>query len=227
MNLNELFARYHLAYQAELLFRILLSAFIGYLIGYERKNRGKSAGMRTHSIVCMGSALMMVVSKYGFSDIPDYDASRVAAQIVSGIGFLGAGIIFVRNHSVSGLTTAAGIWTTAGVGMAIGGGLYLIGTCAGIMVVVIQIILHRTSVLTSEPYRVCLKLTVSDYDETLTWLKDLFHEKKIRELNLKVTKNKLNGDMKLEYDLLFPADYDKNQLIYLLAKDKRVSAVSG
>ena len=123
---------------------------------------------------------MMVVSKYGFSDIPDYDASRVAAQIVSGIGFLGAGIIFVRNHSVSGLTTAAGIWTTAGVGMAIGGGLYLIGTCAGIMVVVIQIILHRTSVLTSEPYRVCLKLTVSDYDETLTWLKDLFHEKKIR-----------------------------------------------
>ena len=227
MNLNELFARYHLAYQAELLFRILLSAFIGYLIGYERKNREKSAGMRTHSIVCMGSALMMVVSKYGFSDIPDYDASRVAAQIVSGIGFLGAGIIFVRNHSVSGLTTAAGIWTTAGVGMAIGGGLYLIGTCAGIMVVVIQIILHRTSVLTSEPYRVCLKLTVSDYDETLTWLKDLFHEKKIRELNLKVTKNKLNSDMKLEYDLLFPADYDKNQLIYLLAKDKRVSAVSG
>lgn len=227
MNLNELFARYHLAYQAELLFRILLSAFIGYLIGYERKNREKSAGMRTHAIVCMGSALMMVVSKYGFSDIPDYDASRVAAQIVSGIGFLGAGIIFVRNHSVSGLTTAAGIWTTAGVGMAIGGGLYLIGTCAGIMVVVIQIILHRTSVLTSEPYRVCLKLTVSDYDETLTWLKDLFHEKKIRELNLKVTKNKLNGDTKLEYDLLFPADYDKNQLIYLLAKDKRVSAVSG
>lgn len=227
MNLNELFARYHLAYQAELLFRILLSAFIGYLIGYERKNREKSAGMRTHAIVCMGSALMMVVSKYGFSDIPDYDASRVAAQIVSGIGFLGAGIIFVRNHSVSGLTTAAGIWTTAGVGMAIGGGLYLIGTCAGIMVVVIQIILHRTSVLTSEPYRVCLKLTVSDYDETLTWLKDLFHEKKIRELNLKVTKNKLNGDTKLEYDLLFPADYDKNQLIYLLAKDKRISAVSG
>ena len=117
MNLNELFARYHLAYQAEILFRILLSAFIGYLIGYERKNREKSAGMRTHSIVCMGSALMMVVSKYGFSDIPDYDASRVAAQIVSGIGFLGAGIIFVRNHSVSGLTTAAGIWTTAGVGI--------------------------------------------------------------------------------------------------------------
>lgn len=227
MNLNELFSQYHLFHQTELLFRIILAAFMGYLIGYERKNREKSAGMRTHAIVCMGAALMMVVSKYGFSDIPDYDASRVAAQIVSGIGFLGAGIIFVRNHSVSGLTTAAGIWTTAGVGMAIGGGLYLIGICAGILVVVTQIILHRTSFLTAEPYRVCLKLTVSEYDETLTWIKELFREKKIREMNLKIAKGKAKGDAKLEFDLLLPADYEKKELIYFLAKDSRISSVSG
>lgn len=227
MNLNELFAHYQLFHQAELLFRIILAAFMGYLIGYERKNREKSAGMRTHAIVCMGSALIMIVSKYGFSDIPDYDASRVAAQIVSGIGFLGAGIIFVRNHSVSGLTTAAGIWTTAGVGMAIGGGLYLIGTCAGILVVATQIILHRSSFLTAEPYRTCLKLTVSASDETLIWLQELFRQKKIRELSVKITKNRDKGEAKLEFDLLFPADYEKKELIYFLAKNSRILSVSG
>ena len=71
----------------ELFFRILLGGFIGAVIGHERKNRDKSAGMRTHAIVGLGAALMMVVSKYGFGDVPDYDASRVAAQIVSGVGF--------------------------------------------------------------------------------------------------------------------------------------------
>ena len=101
-------------FQSELLMRIILACFVGYIIGYERKSRDKSAGMRTHAIVGLGAALIMIVSKYGFHDIPDYDASRVAAQIVSGVGFLGAGIIFVRNNIVSGLTTAAGIWTTAG-----------------------------------------------------------------------------------------------------------------
>ena len=88
-----------------------------------RKNRNKSAGIRTHAIVAMGSALMMVVSKYGFADIAEigkFDGSRIAAQVVSGVGFLGAGIIFVRNNLVSGLTTSAGIWATAGVGLAMG-----------------------------------------------------------------------------------------------------------
>ena len=123
--------KYDLLYQCEFLIRMIIACFMGYVIGYERKNRDKSAGMRTHAIVCLGAALIMIVSKYGFKDIPDYDASRVAAQIVSGVGFLGAGIIFVRNNTVSGLTTAAGIWTTAGVGMAIGAGIYFIGISAG------------------------------------------------------------------------------------------------
>ena len=122
--------------ELELLLRMVLACFMGYVIGYERMNREKSAGMRTHAIVCLGAALIMIVSKYGFEDIPDFDASRVAAQIVSGVGFLGAGIIFVKNNTVSGLTTAAGIWTTAGVGMAIGAGAYFIGISAGILVVV-------------------------------------------------------------------------------------------
>ena len=90
------------------LLNILLAVVLGFAIGYERKLRYKEAGIRTHTIVCAGSALIMVVSKYGFVDIMEYDASRVAAQIVSGIGFLGAGIIIYRKHEIHGLTTAAG-----------------------------------------------------------------------------------------------------------------------
>ena len=101
---------------AELFLRVIVASVLGYMIGYERKNRDKSAGMRTHAIVALGAALMMVVSKYGFYDVEKVDSSRVAAQIVSGVGFLGAGVIFVRNNTVSGLTTAAGLWTTAGSG---------------------------------------------------------------------------------------------------------------
>ena len=82
---------------AELFFRVIVASVLGYMIGYERKNRDKSAGMRTHAIVALGAALMMVVSKYGFYDVEKVDSSRVAAQIVSGVGFLGAGVIFVRN----------------------------------------------------------------------------------------------------------------------------------
>ena len=103
-----------LSSQLELLVRLIVAGICGSLIGYERKNRLKEAGIRTHMIVALGSALVMIVSKYGFADVlllHNYilDPSRVAAQIVSGIGFLGAGIIFVRKQAISGLTTAAGI----------------------------------------------------------------------------------------------------------------------
>ena len=102
--------RNQIIFQGEFALRILLAGLLGAAIGFERKNRNKLAGVRTHAIVALGAALIMVVSKYGFYDMDKFDASRVAAQIVSGVGFLGAGIIFVRNNnSVSGLTTAAGI----------------------------------------------------------------------------------------------------------------------
>jgi putative Mg2+ transporter-C (MgtC) family protein len=132
----------------ELLLRLIVAGICGSLIGYERKNRLKEAGVRTHMIVALGGALMMIVSKYGFTDVlllNGYvlDPSRIAAQIVSGIGFLGAGMIFVRKQAVNGLTTAAGIWTTAGVGMAIGAELYFVGIAATVLVLLVQMIMHR------------------------------------------------------------------------------------
>jgi putative Mg2+ transporter-C (MgtC) family protein len=104
---------------AELGLALLLSA----IIGVEREIRQKSAGLRTHTLVGVGAALFMLISKYGFMDVVAYgritlDLSRVAAQIVSGIGFLGAGLIFVRRDAVRGLTSAAGVWMTAAVGAA-------------------------------------------------------------------------------------------------------------
>ena len=122
----------------EYILRIFIAMILGMLIGNERKNRMKSAGMRTHALVALGSALMMVVSKYGFADSVQGDGARLAAQVVSGVGFLGAGMIFVRHNLVSGLTTAAGVWTTAGIGLTIGSGMYFVGILAALMMVVME-----------------------------------------------------------------------------------------
>lgn len=115
----------------DMLLRLLTAALLGSIIGWERERRHWAAGLRTHMMVGLGSALVMLVSTYGFNDVVGkpgvgFDPSRVAAQVVSGIGFLGAGtIFFMRNEVVKGLTTAAGLWTVAGIGLAAGGGLYI------------------------------------------------------------------------------------------------------
>ena len=104
--------------------RLALAALLGLLIGIERTYRAKTAGMRTHFLVALGSALFMLVSRYGFDGVGD--PGRVAAQIVSGIGFLGAGTIIMQKNVIHGLTTAAGMWVAAGIGMASAAGLYVI-----------------------------------------------------------------------------------------------------
>ncbi len=129
--------------QLEYFIRILLAGICGAVIGLERRKRFKDAGIRTHLILAIGCAMIMIVSKYAFSDILDYDAARIASNVVSGVGFLGAGVIFVKSGSVRGLTTAAGIWTTAAIGMAIGAGFYLLGVCVSILLVLLQFLLYR------------------------------------------------------------------------------------
>ncbi len=114
----------------QILLRILLACLMGSVIGLERQRRDWTAGLRTHMLVCMGAALFMLVSMHGFTDVVgqkgiELDPSRVAAQVVSGIGFIGAGtIMFVRQQVIKGLTTAAGLWTVAAIGLAVGGGMY-------------------------------------------------------------------------------------------------------
>lgn len=133
----------------ELILRLLLAAVCGVFVGLERKNRSKEAGIKTHCVVAFASALMMVLSKYAYQDmlqsggeIYRLDPSRVASGVVSGIGFLCAGMIFVSNKTVNGLTTAAGMWATTGIGMAIGAGLYAVGIASTVFILLIQIVFH-------------------------------------------------------------------------------------
>lgn len=137
----------HTIGQWELLVRLMVACVCGCIIGVERSFRQKEAGIRTHVILALASALIMVVSKYGFFDLADTnmnaDGSRIASNIVTGISFLGAGVIFVRGGSIKGLTTAAGIWATAGIGMALGAGMYTIGIACTVGLIIIQLLLHK------------------------------------------------------------------------------------
>ena len=128
--------------QVELVSRLLVAAALGSAIGFERERLSWAAGLRTHMLVCVGACLLMIVSAFGFADIlgtPNVtlDPSRIAAQVVSGIGFLGAGAILMRGEIIRGLTTAASLWSVAAIGLAIGGGLYTLAIAATLIILVI------------------------------------------------------------------------------------------
>ena len=136
----------------EFILRIFIAGLLGGAIGLEREYRAKEAGFRTHFLVGLGSGLFMILSAYGFSDIliteaTRYDVSRIASQVVTGIGFIGAGCIIFQKRAVRGLTTAAGLWVTAAIGMAAGAGMYAVASTATIMVIVclelMDILHHR------------------------------------------------------------------------------------
>ena len=126
----------------ELLSRLVLAALLGSVIGFERERLSWAAGLRTHMLVCVGSSLIMLVSAFGFADVLGQKnvvlvPSRIAAQVVSGIGFLGAGSILLRGEIVRGLTTAASLWSVAGIGLAVGGGMYTASVGATIIILII------------------------------------------------------------------------------------------
>lgn len=127
--------------------RMILAALCGGIIGFERKSKAKNAGIRTHALIAVGAAMVMIISKYGFFDLIkithsnwNVDPSRIAAQVVSGIGFLGAGTIINRHDQIiDGLTTAAGIWVTGAIGLAYGSGLYSIGVIGTSCVLIAEV----------------------------------------------------------------------------------------
>lgn len=194
---------------AELFLRIVIAVLCGLLVGIERTNRGKEAGIRTHTIVALASCLMMVISQYGFSDFfanfqspnvePRLDPSRIAAQIVSGIGFLGAGTIFIHKNVVTGLTTAAGIWAIAGVGMAIGCGMYFIGISCTLVIIVVQLILHKSAKFTSNQSETQMTFMIKNSEENIDML--LEEIEKIDGVVLETEYNKKEGNL-LEIKIL-------------------------
>ena len=129
--------------------RLLVAGLLGGLIGLEREFRAKEAGVRTHFIVALGSALFMIISQFAFGD-QQHDAARVAAQVVSGIGFIGAGVIIFQKNSIRGITTAAGLWVAAAIGLACGAGMYALAATASILTILVLELMNLVNKYFSE-----------------------------------------------------------------------------
>lgn len=205
--------------------RILIAGLLGTAVGLERKHQRKAAGARTHTIVALSSAMIMVISKYGFSDVADYDAARIAAQVVSGIGFLGAGIIFVRNRSINGLTTAAGIWATAGIGLAMGAGLWVVALFGTLAILIIQYTYRRIGFLkrkfTFEKLSIVLKNEKGALEKVEEWI----CSKNVEIDSLRVQKQ---GDcLNLDLLLFIPEEEEQSGFVSELIDLPQVLSVSG
>ena len=173
--------------------RIIIAGVLAGFIGLEREMNSKEAGFRTHFLVGVGSALLMVVSKYGFNDVLyssgfKLDPSRVAAQVVSGISFLGAGTIFLEKKVVKGLTTAAGIWTTAAIGLAVGAGMYLLSTL--IVLVVLELLQRLSKLHFLKAFDVTIKLSSYPDEKIMNILSD----DNYKISRLKTDRNKEDSD---------------------------------
>ena len=201
--------QFTLAHYLDFFARVVLACACGAAIGFERSMRYKEAGIRTHIIVCCAAALMMIVSKYGFVDLTDSagkflngtrgaDPARIAAQIVSGVSFLGAGIIFRNGTSIRGLTTAAGIWATSGIGMAIGSGMFILGIFATIVVALLQIIMHRFALNADSLIIGQVHCRVMNGGNFLESMNNYFHK---HNMQILVSKIAINEDGSTTYDL--------------------------
>lgn len=214
----------------EFFIRIVLAAILGALVGLERSKRQKEAGVRTHCIIACTSALFMILSKYAFVDLVGVDGlrgadpARIAAQVVSGISFLGAGVIFKNGNSIRGLTTAAGMWGTAAVGKAIGACMYWVGLIEAAVLVGIQIVLHRFPVGADALTTQEIVVEMTDSDELLARFDALVksHRGQITESSL----TRQNGILCMEVTAkLDPPITHEEALAFMKANDgvRRVS----
>jgi putative Mg2+ transporter-C (MgtC) family protein len=210
-----------LALQVDLALRLLLSAVLGAVIGYEREIHDHPAGMRTHLLVSLGSAAFTVLSIYGFEDTgianaAPTDPSRIAAQIVTGIGFLGAGAIIKYGTSVRGLTTAASLWATAAVGMSVGAGWWLIAiVTTGIVVLSLwplNIVLKRIRTLGAHQVRLRLRT------ESLDSLGELRRAVDGRRIEVTEINTQRQGKRQheIELGLLLPPSVDQAELLEMI-----------
>ncbi len=208
--------------------RMIAACVCGFFIGFERKNRSKKAGVRTHVVVACGAALVMIVSKYGFFDMLSlgddikHDPSRVASNIITGIGFLGAGMILVNKRSITGLTTAAGIWTTAGIGMAMGAGMYVIGASATVIILFAQLVLHSGQRIFKEPQ--IRKISVYGVSEEgyQEKAKDILMGLGVTPLDISVSKK--DGIYDYSFISEMPLVFSEEEIVSSFAYDAKISA---
>lgn len=168
----------------DLTLRLLMSLAFGGLIGFERELSNSAAGLRTHILVCVGSTLIMLISIYGFSEFANeynvrMDPSRLAAQVVSGIGFLGAGTILITGNVIKGLTTAASVWVVAAIGLAIGAGFIYPAAVASVLVLISLWVLNKVEKrFISTRKRQMLKIEVEDRPGLLSQFSELIAKNK-------------------------------------------------
>ncbi len=205
--------------EGDYLLRVIVAALCGLAIGSEREARLKKAGIRTHTIVSMAAALMVCVSKYGFFDVVHYDsvqvdASRVAAGVVTGVGFLGAGIILNRKTNITGITTSAGVWATLGIGMTIGAGMWVLGIGSTVILLVLQYVFHHTMHLVKEKKMGRMHLRVREGGAAPEQIAAALTEMQVRVISthLSVGKDKA---VEAKMDVLFPLDFDAEKLVEL------------
>ncbi len=186
--------------QLEFVLRVLLASVCGMFIGWERERRLKSAGLRTHMLVALASSLMMVISKYAFIDVVylssvQVDASRVAAGVVQAIGFLGAGVIFVKKDNIVGVTTAAGLWATVGIGLTIGSGLYVLGIAATALIILIQLIVHRGEHKSFNSNNGSVEINLTKYNLSVEEAKNRIEKEGLLLKNIAIAKNDKNEEV--------------------------------
>ena len=210
--------QFALAQNLEFFLRVLIAGLFGAAIGFERTRRFKEAGIRTHVIVCAAAALLMIVSKYAFLDVVRLDGThsadpaRIAAQVVSGISFLCAGVIFKNGNTVKGLTTAAGIWATAGIGLAVGAGLYWLGLFATVLIALLQIVMHRFTV-GADSYSTCrLSLRVREDEGFRALMREELKTRSAQIVNLQMTRSE-DGSVSYDLTLRTPRELTPEDLI--------------
>lgn len=215
----------------ELFIRIAAACLCGAAIGVERSKRFKEAGIRTHIMVCFAAALMMIVSKYAFGDVTGVfgdrgaDPARIAAQVVTGVSFLGAGVIFRHGATVKGLTTAAGIWATAGIGLAIGAGMYVIGVFATVVIVILQFVMHKIQVGVDAFSVSHLQFTVLDDAAFRQPFLDFLKERKTQIAETRM-EAKENGEITYDLILRIPRQMSVEEITAYLMENKAVKTVS-
>ena len=211
-------------FETEWLLRILCALLMGSLIGYERHSRSKEAGVRTHAVVAVSACVLMLISRYAFIDSAKNDPARIAAQVVSGISFLGAGIIFVNKGTIQGLTTAAGIWATAAIGMCFGTGMYVIGFFTGILIFCVQMLFPK--LFRYNPPRNLMNITVHlSPDASASIVNTLLEQMRLNHSE-NIVSSDGNGGWNVKTEISTHSDIDPNRIISEMKKDPKVLDVS-
>ncbi|RVU71507.1 MULTISPECIES: MgtC/SapB family protein [Lactobacillus] len=218
--------------QVDWLLRIIIAAVCGGAIGYERAIQRKSAGVRTHIVVAIASALFMIVSKYGFADILNMhnialDPSRIAAQIVTGISFIGAGTILVRREQISGLTTAAGVWATAAIGMAVGAGMYVIGILSTAFLFIVQMLFHDDTLINKIILHVRFNIQIEAVNKhhILAQITHELEENKVENVSVKIL-DVSDERIVFNVDGIIDNKQDENDIIMALRKYPDITRIS-